>query len=55
MRQDNCTTGAHLLYGVIHLSFGVARSLYRMACTDLLWRTISFTAAGEKQSPTMLS
>ena len=26
-----------------------------MACTDLLWRTISFTAAGEKQSPTMLS
>lgn len=34
---------------------GVARSLYRMACTDWLWRTISFTAAGEKQSPTMLS
>ncbi len=26
-----------------------------MACTDLLWRIISFTAAGEKQSPTMLS
>jgi len=26
-----------------------------MACTDRLWRTISFTAAGEKQSPTMLS
>ena len=23
MRQHNCTTGAHLLYGVIHLSFGV--------------------------------
>lgn len=41
--------------GVIHLLLGVARSLYRMACTDLLWRTISFTAAGEKQSPTMLS
>ena len=26
-----------------------------MACTDWLWRTISFTAAGEKQFPTMLS
>ena len=26
-----------------------------MACTDLLWRIISFTAAGEKSSPTMLS
>ena len=47
--------GAHLLYGVIPLLLGVARSLCRMACTDLLWRTISFTAAGEKQSPTMLS
>ena len=39
MRQHNCTTGAHLLYGVIHLLFGVARSLCRMACTDLLWRS----------------
>ena len=26
-----------------------------MACTDLFWRTLSFTAAGEKQSPTKLS
>lgn len=55
MRQHILYNGAHLLYGVIHLLFGVARSLYRMACTDWLWRTISFTAAGEKQFPTMLS